>query len=46
MYRSSELIYEALIQISWCYDVFCVYMVNGMLTMFLFSLSMCLLIIL
>jgi hypothetical protein len=32
MYRSFELIYEALNQNSWCYDVFCLYMVNGMLT--------------
>jgi hypothetical protein len=32
MYRSFELIYEALNQISWCYDVLCLYMVNGMLT--------------
>jgi hypothetical protein len=38
MYRSFELIYEALNQISWCYDVFCLYMVNGMLTVVLFSL--------
>jgi hypothetical protein len=40
MYRSFELIYEALNQISWCYDVFCLYMVNGMLTVVLFSLFM------
>jgi hypothetical protein len=46
MYISSELIYEALIQISWCYDVFCVYMVNGMPRVFLFSLPMYMLIIL
>jgi hypothetical protein len=32
MYRSFELIYEALNQISWCYDFFCLYMVNSMLT--------------
>jgi hypothetical protein len=38
MYRSFELIYEALSQISWCYDVFCLYMVNDMLTIVLFSL--------
>jgi hypothetical protein len=38
MYRSFELIYEALNQISWCYDVFCLYMVNGMLMVVLFSL--------
>jgi hypothetical protein len=38
MYRSFELIYEALNQISWCYDVFCLYMVNGMLIVVLFSL--------
>jgi hypothetical protein len=30
MYRRFELTYEALSQISWCYDVFCLYMVNGM----------------
>jgi hypothetical protein len=38
MYRSFELIYEALNKISWCYDVFCLYMVNGMLMVVLFSL--------
>jgi hypothetical protein len=38
MYRSFELIYEALNQISWCYDVFYLYMVNGMLMVVLFSL--------
>jgi hypothetical protein len=38
MYMSFELIYEALNRISWCYDVFCLYMVNGMLTGVLFSL--------
>jgi hypothetical protein len=37
MYRSFELIYEDLNQISWCYNVFCLYMVNGMLT-FVYSL--------
>jgi hypothetical protein len=31
MYTSFELIYGALNQISWCYDVFCLYIVNGML---------------
>jgi hypothetical protein len=46
MYRSFELIYEALNQISWCYDVFCLYMVNGMLTVvyslcYAFSLILC-----
>jgi hypothetical protein len=38
MYRSFELIYEALNKISCCDDVFCLYMVNGMLTVVLFSL--------
>jgi hypothetical protein len=38
MYRSFELIYEALNQISWCYDVFCFYMVNDMFMVVLFSL--------
>ena len=38
MYKSFELIYGALNQISWCYDVFCLYMVNGMLMVVLFSL--------
>jgi hypothetical protein len=38
MYRSFELIYEALNQISWCYDVLCLYTVNGMLMVVLFSL--------
>jgi hypothetical protein len=37
MYRSFELIYEALNQISWCYDFLCLYMVNGMLIVVLFS---------
>jgi hypothetical protein len=46
MYRSFELIYEALNQISWCYDVFCLYMVNGMLMVvyslyYAFSLILC-----
>jgi hypothetical protein len=31
MYRIFELIYEDLNQISWCYNVFYLYMVNGML---------------
>jgi hypothetical protein len=31
MYKRFEFIYEALNQISWCYDVFCLYMVNGVL---------------
>jgi hypothetical protein len=31
MYKNFELIYEALNQISWCDDVFFLYMVNGML---------------
>jgi hypothetical protein len=39
MYRSFELIYEDFNQISWCYDVSCLYMVNGMLMVVLFSLS-------
>jgi hypothetical protein len=38
MYRRFELIYEVFNQISWCYDVFCLYMVNGMLMVILFSL--------
>jgi hypothetical protein len=38
MYRSFELIYEALNKISWFYYVLCLYMVNGMLTFVLFSL--------
>jgi hypothetical protein len=38
MYKSFELIYEALNQISWCYYVFCLYLVNGMLMVVLFSL--------
>jgi hypothetical protein len=38
MYRRFELIYESLNQISWCYDVFYLYMVNGMLMVVLFSL--------
>jgi hypothetical protein len=38
MYRSFELIYEALSQISWCYDVLFLYMVNDILTFVLFSL--------
>jgi hypothetical protein len=40
MYRRFELIYEALNQISWCYDAFCLYMVNGMLTI-AYSLWLC-----
>jgi hypothetical protein len=39
MYRRFELIYGALNQISWCYDVFYLYMVNGML-MVDYSLSL------
>jgi hypothetical protein len=31
MYKRFEFIYEALKQISGCYDVFCLCMVNGML---------------
>jgi hypothetical protein len=38
MYKSFELIYEVLNQISWCYDVFCLYMVNGMIMVVLFYL--------
>jgi hypothetical protein len=38
MYKSFELIYEALNQISWCYYVLYLYIVNGMLTVVLFSL--------
>jgi hypothetical protein len=38
MYKSFELINEALNQISGCYDDFCLYMVNGMLMVVLFSL--------
>jgi hypothetical protein len=38
MYRSFGLVNEALNQNSWCYDVFCLYMVNGMLMVVLFSL--------
>jgi hypothetical protein len=46
MYRSFELIYEAFSQISWCYDVFCLYMVNGMFMVvyslcYAFSLILC-----
>jgi hypothetical protein len=41
MYRSFELIYEALNQNSWCYDVFYLHMVNGMLTV-VYSLYLCL----
>jgi hypothetical protein len=33
-----ELIYEALTQLSWCYDVYCLHMLNDMLTVGLFSL--------
>ena len=36
--RVFELIYEALTKISWCYDVCCLHMMNGMLTIVLFSL--------
>jgi hypothetical protein len=43
MYRRFELIYEALNHISWCYDVFSLYMVNGMLTVVLFPLFILLL---
>jgi hypothetical protein len=40
MYRSFELIYEALNHISWCYDVFYLYMVNGIITV-VYSLWLC-----
>ena len=36
--KAIELIYEALIQFSWCYDVYYLHMLNGMLTVVLFSL--------
>jgi len=38
MYGSFELIYEALSQISWCYVVYYLHMLNGMLMVVLFSL--------
>jgi hypothetical protein len=38
MYRSFELIYEALNHILGCYNDFYLYMVNGMLMVVLFSL--------
>jgi hypothetical protein len=31
-----ELIYEALTQFSWCYDAYCLHLLNGMLTVDLF----------
>jgi hypothetical protein len=40
MYKSFELMNEALNHNSWCYDVFYLYMVNGMLIVGLFSLFM------
>jgi hypothetical protein len=41
MYRRFELIYEALNQNSWCYGVFGLHMVNGMLIV-VYYLCLCL----
>ena len=35
-----ELIYKALTQFSWCDDAYCLHLLNGMITVVLFSLFM------